>query len=242
MRQQIERKNALNESQHFQCGLIEVKLASGDGIATGEMTFSGYGAVFGNVDSGGDLILKGAFKDTLREAKKTGSWPAMLIGHGGWGVGADDMMPVGIWIGMEEDDTGLKLDGKLADTVRGREAYALMKMTPRPAISGLSIGYRAKEFTIGTKLGEPPRTLKKVELVEVSLVTFPMNDKSRVQSVKSDGLNIRIAEQALRDAGFSRTEAKAILATGFKAVPLRDAEDYGELADMIRRNTAILNQ
>lgn len=239
MRQPIEIKNALNESQHFDCGLIEVKFSAGDGVDTGEMTFSGYGAVFGNIDAGGDMILKGAFKDTLSEAKKSGNWPAMLMQHGGWGMGADDMTPVGIWTSMEEDDIGLKVEGKLADTVRGRESYALLKMLPRPAITGMSIGYFAKEFVLGSKQGEPPRTLKKVELREVSLVTFPMNDKSRVRSVKSE-LNIRTAEQALRDAGFSRTEAKAILADGFKAVPLRDAEGYGELAEMIRRNTAIL--
>lgn len=241
MHKKIELKNALNEAQHFNCNLIEVKFASADdATATGEMIFSGYGAVFGNVDSYGDVIQKGAFKDTLREAKKSNNWPAMLMQHGGWGMGADDMTPVGIWTSMEEDDTGLKVSGKLADTDRGVEAYKLMKMTPRPAITGMSIGYFTKEFILGNKPEEPRRTLKKVDLIEVSLVTFPANGKARVQSVKS-AQNIRIAEQALRDAGFSRTDAKAILAEGFKAAPLRDAEGYGELAEIIRRNTAILN-
>lgn len=243
MRRLIERKNALSEAMHLSCNLIEVKLASSDGAdtATGEMIFSGYGAVFGNVDSYGDVIQKGAFKESLRDAKKSGNWPAMLMQHGGWGMGADDMTPVGIWTGMEEDDIGLKVEGKLADTARGREAYSLLKMTPRPAINGMSIGYYAKEFILGTKPEEPRRTLKKVELVEVSLVTFPANGKARVEAVKNGVQNIRIAEQALRDAGFSQKEAKAILAQGFKAIPQRDAEDYGELADLIRRNTAILN-
>lgn len=242
MHQPIERKNALSEAMHLNCNLIEVKLASSDGTdtVTGEMIFSGYGAVFGNVDSYGDVIQKGAFKESLRDAKKSGNWPAMLMQHGGWGMGADDMTPVGIWTSMEEDDIGLKVEGKLADTARGREAYGLLKMSPRPAINGMSIGYYAKEFILGTKPEEPRRTLKKVDLVEVSLVTFPANGKARVESVKNGGLTIRIAEQALREAGFSRTEAKGILAAGFKAVPLRDADGYGELAEMIRRNTAIL--
>jgi hypothetical protein len=235
----IERKHAA-EAQRFDCNLIEIKLAAGDGTTTAEMVFSGYGAVFGNVDSYGDVIQKGAFRDTLREAKKSDNWPAMLMQHGGWGMGADDMTPVGIWTSMEEDDIGLKVEGKLADTARGREAYGLLKMTPRPAITGMSIGYMAKEFILGTKPEEPRRTLKKVDLMEVSLVTFPANGKARVQSVKTD-MNIRIAEQALRDVGYSQKEAKAILAQGYKAIPQRDAEDYGELAEMIRRNTAILN-
>lgn len=227
---------------HLNCGLIELKFAAGDdGAATGEMTFSGYGAVFGNVDFGGDLIVKGAFKDTLRDIKRTGQWPDMLMLHGGWGMGVADMTPIGVWTSMEEDDFGLKVEGKLADTDRGIEAYKLMKMTPRPAITGMSIGYFAKEFTLGNRPDEPRRTLKKVDLLELSLVTRPMNGKARVQAVKSD-LSIRIAEQALRDAGFSRTEAKAILAGGFKAMPQRDVEDYGELAALIRRNTEILTQ
>lgn len=237
-RRQIERKQHA-EAQHLSCGLIKVKLAAGDGTDTGEMVFSGYGAVFGNVDSYGDVIQKGAFRDTLREAKRTGIWPAMLMQHGGWAMGADDMTPVGIWTSMEEDDIGLKVEGKLADTARGREVYGLLKMTPRPAIDGMSIGYMAKEFSLGTKPEEPRRTLKKVDLMEVSLVTFPANGKARVQSVKSE-LTIRIAEQALRDAGFSRSEAKGILAHGFKALPPRDAED-GELASLIRRNIDILS-
>ena len=62
----------------------------------------------------------------------------MLMQHGGWGIGADDMTPVGIWTSLAEDGIGLKVEGKLADTPRGREAYALLKMTPRPARGGVA--------------------------------------------------------------------------------------------------------
>lgn len=227
-------------AQHFECNVLELKLQQkDDGNEAGEMIFSGYGAIFGNTDSYGDVIQKGAFKDTLRDIKKTNNWPAMLLQHGGWGMNAEDITPIGIWLSLEEDDIGLKVEGKLADTARGREAYGLMKMTPRPAISGMSIGYYAKEFVLGTKPDEPRRTLKKVELVEVSLVTFPANGKARVQDVKSS-LDIRIAEQSLRDAGFSRNEAKTILATGFKSLPQRDAGGMDKLADQLRRNIETL--
>lgn len=224
--------------QHLSANLLELKLAQDE--TDQAMTFSGYGAVFGNVDSYGDVIVKGAFKNTLSEAKKSGNWPAMLMQHGGWGMAADDMTPVGIWTDMEEDDIGLKVSGKLADTARGREVYGLLKMTPRPAISGMSIGYIAKEFVVGTKPDEPRRTLKKIELMEVSLVTFPANGKARVQAVKS-GLTIRDAERCLRDAGFSRTEAKAILAQGFKASEdLREAVD--DAADLAGSLSQLLNK
>ena len=110
-------------------------------------------------------------------------------------------------------------------------------MKPRPALSGLSIGYIAKKYTVGTKPDEPRRKLEDVELIEVSLVTFPANPKARVGSVKSgDGLTMRDAEQALRDVGFSHVEAKAILAKGFAAIEQRrdGADDERAVAALAR--------
>lgn len=206
---------------------FEVKIApdSDDG------TISGYGSVFGNVDSHRDVVAKGAFKDTLYEAKSgTGSWPAMLLQHG---IGDDvaSKMPIGVWTSMDEDDTGLLMEGKLAlKTQRGAEAYELLKMKPRPALSGLSIGYRTKKFTMGTKNDKARRTLNAVDLVEVSLVTSPSNEKATVTSVKSELNTIREFENFLRDAGgYSIAQAKAIAADGYKAIAtLRDEDGEAE--------------
>lgn len=210
-------------------GLREVKFDAG---AESTMTFNGYGAVFGNVDAYGDVISPGAFADTLAASHKTGQWPAMLLQHGGWGMGSEDMTPIGIWTELSEDGHGLKVEGKLADTPRGREAYALLKMDPRPAINGLSIGYIAKEFAQRSKPEEPRRTLKKVDLHEVSLVTFPANGKARITGVKSFGDNERDIERWLmQDAGLSRREARIAINQGFKALlGMQDAA--GELADL----------
>jgi HK97 family phage prohead protease len=160
----------------------------------------------------------------------------MLAQHGAMGLTVDDMMPIGIWTDLSEDGKGLRVSGTFADTPRGIETYKLMKLG---AIDGLSIGYIAKEWTPRSAPDEPRRRLKRIDLIEISPVTFPANGKALVESVKS-GLGIRDAERALRDAGFSRTEAKAILAEGFTAVPPRDAEDYSELAAKLRGNIAIL--
>lgn len=203
------------------------------------MKFSGYGAVFGNVDSYGDVLAAGCFAETLREAKGSGIWPAMLLQHGGgmFGGSAEDMTPIGIWTSMEEDDKGLVCEGMLADIPRARDLYTLMKMQPRSAINGLSIGYTPVEWSVRTKPEEPRRTLKKVKLWEVSPVTFPANPKARVTDVKSAAPSE--IEKILRDAGLSRAEAKAFMAEGFSGLKhLRDAgEDEADLADLIRRNT-----
>jgi HK97 family phage prohead protease len=207
---------------------------AGDGSA---MEFSGYGAVFGNVDAYGDVIAPGAFGETLRESKSSGLWPAMLLQHGGMSVTAEDMTPIGIWTAMEEDATGLKIEGKLADIPRARDLYTLMKMQPRSAINGLSVGYSVKSYTARTKPEEPRRTLTALKLWEVSPVTFPANDKARVLDVKSAAPSE--IERIVRDAlNLSNREAKAFLADGLSGLRrLRDVGDEAEdLADLLLRN------
>lgn len=221
-----------------QFGLTELKFASD---ATG-MVFEGYGAYFNNIDSYGDAIAPGAFTRTLKEAKRKGVWPAMLLQHGNW-LGGDDNMPVGIWTSMKEDEKGLVVEGKLAETQRGKDAYALLKMEPRPAISGLSIGFMTKKYTAGTKPTEPRRTLEDVELMEVSLVTFPANEKARVTGVKS--FNARELEAALRsELKLSQGEAVSAIALmkkhlregGGDDLVGREGADPEKVAELLRRN------
>jgi len=110
----------------------------------------------------------------------------MLLQHGD--DTARGKMPIGIWTDMAEDDRGLRLTGKLAlRTKRGSDAYALLRMQPRPALDGLSIGYRAKDYELhrGSGPNGAKRTLKAVDLVECSLVTFPADKFARVASVKA---------------------------------------------------------
>lgn len=216
---------------------LEVKFDSGG--ATG--TFEGYGAVFGNVDAYGDVIQKGAFKDTIRDWKKQKRLPPMLVQHGGWMMSDSDGLPIGKWEAMEEDDTGLRVEGRLInlDTERGKGIYGAMK---EGVLDGMSIGYRAKEFALGTKPDEPRRTLKKIDLMEVSVVTFPANGAARVAAIKSAvGITtIREFEDFLRDAGFSNARAKAIASHGFKGSEPRDEDGAGAIAAILRRNIETL--
>jgi HK97 family phage prohead protease len=172
---------------HIYCP-FEVKLDQ-DGDDTG--IIRGYGSTFGNVDTYGDTVAKGAFTKTIADCKAGNTpWPVMLSQH-------DQTTPIGIWTDMDEDSRGLKLKGKLAiNTRRGADAYALLKMKPRPAFNGLSIGYRANEFQLH-KSGPIKRALKSVDLVECSLVTFPADKFARVASVKSWSDETPVDEAAL---------------------------------------------
>lgn len=224
---------------------MEVKFASDK---TG--VFSGYGAIFGNVDSYGDVIEKGAFKQTLRAWEDKGKYPPMLLQHGGgmFGGTADDLLPVGKWTSMEENSKGLKVEGELfaLNTERGQYLYEGLKAG---ALDGLSIGYRVKKFTQGTKPNEPRRKLEQIDLMELSIVTFPANDKSRVGSVKSD-FDARELEAMLREATLSRSDAVKAVAT-FRKWLQRDAgepatsprdEVGAEVVAALRRNIATLTQ
>jgi phage head maturation protease len=100
---------------------FEVKASNSD-----DGTITGYGSFFGNVDSSGDIVAKGAFKKTLEESKSGAkSWPAMLLQHGGTSV--DDKMPVGIWTEMSEDDNGLLACDR---------AYRYAPRIPEPCAAG----------------------------------------------------------------------------------------------------------
>jgi HK97 family phage prohead protease len=165
--------------------------------------FSGYGSVFGVKDSYDEIVAPGAFAESLAAQKEAGRLPALLWQH-------RSGEPLGVYTDMVEDSIGLKVEGQLAlTTTRGAEAYELLKMK---AISGLSIGFMTREDNYDRVTGI--RTLKKVDLWEVSLVTFPANDAARVQGIKSiEGIDdLKTAEQYLRDAGFSRREAVAFIA------------------------------
>lgn len=228
---------------------IEIKFAA-DGQPG---AFSGYGAFFGNVDAYGDVIAKGAFKETLRDWRKDKRLPPMLVQHGGWMISDSDGLPIGKWTSMDEDEKGLTVEGRLInlDTERGKAIYGAMK---EGVLDGLSIGYRAKEFSLGTKPEEPRRTLKKIDLVEVSVVTFPANGKARVESVKSMLTDLTSEECSeieaiLRTKDLSQRDAKRAI-SGLKEWLRRDAGEptpaprdevsAAIVADQLRRNIATL--
>lgn len=175
---------------------FEIKSTGEDG------SVEGYGSVFGVRDSYDDVIAKGAFSASLASHKAEGTMPAMLWQH-------DSGEPIGIWEEMTEDDKGLRIKGKLAlDTVRGKEAHALLKMG---ALNGLSIGFVSKQWAYDRET--EVRTLTEIDLWEVSLVTFPANEKARVTNIKSsDELTApKDAERILRDSGFSKSDATAFV-------------------------------
>lgn len=138
---------------------------------TSDGTVEGYASLFGEVDQARDMVMPGAFTQTL-QSRGLRRIP-MLFQH-------DPAEPVGIWLELREDWRGLWARGRLIPEVaRGRELLALVR---EGAIDGLSIGYRTVRGRIDPKTRI--RRLYQVDLWEVSIVTFPLLTGARVHAVK----------------------------------------------------------
>lgn len=200
----MKRKNAKPQLKYRDFS-FKVESANDDG------EFTGYASVFGEVDSYNEVVAPGAFTKSLEALRSSGTVLPALWQHMSW-------EPVGGYNELAEDDRGLKVAGFLLvnEIVRAKEANALMK---RKIVTGMSIGY----YVIDSGFDEKTRirTLKELELVEISIVTFPANDSARIDQVKSKLAHgslptIREFEGILREAGFSKTQAAVIANRGLK--------------------------
>ena len=130
------------------------------------MRFAGYAAIFGRPDRGGDVVRAGAFARSLERG--AGAVPLLWQHRAG--------RPVGRIEYLKEDRRGLRVIARLSDGRAGRAAAALLR---EGRVAGLSFGYLVK-----TASGTAPRELTEVELMEISLVTVPMQPKARVHAVE----------------------------------------------------------
>ena len=170
---------------------LESVKAAGDG-----WEFSGYASTYGNVDLGGDVVMRGAFADSLKQRPK----PKFLWQH-------DMHEPIGAVQSLTSDANGLKGTWRISKTARGADAYELLK---DGAIDSLSIGYVPTDVEFDDN---GVRLLKAVDLLEVSLVSLPMNEKALVTSVKSafarSPLDVILRQEAER-ARLVAEEVKAL--------------------------------
>jgi hypothetical protein len=134
---------------------------------------TGYASHFNQVDSQGDMVMPGAFRDSLKTRGVEGI--RMLFQH-------DPKEVIGSWVEIAEDEKGLRVRGRLnLDVQRGRELAALLDQR---ALDGLSIGFRTVFSNRDKASGV--RRLHRIDLWEVSLVTFPMLANARIDRLKAE--------------------------------------------------------
>lgn len=197
--------------------------------------FSGYASLFGRLDLGKDIVERGAFSASLK--KRGAGGIRMLFQH-------DPNEPIGAWLELREDMRGLFVKGRLLTGVeRAREILNLMR---GGALDGLSIGFRALRAKSDPASGV--RRIFEADLWEISVVTFPMLPEARIDTVKGRRPprlpTIREFESWLtRDAGLTRSDARAVIAKGFASLSrAREAASGTSLVDRIRQATNIINE
>ena len=180
--------------------------------------FSGYGSVFNVIDMYRERVAPGAFAESLAALGRKGRKLPVLWQH-------RTAEPIGVWDVLREDEHGLYGEGTLwlEEAPYARLAHRGMKAH---AITGLSIGYWVKDdsFDETTRI----RTLKALDLREVSIVTDPANDEARVDAVKAklaagECITDREFRKVLRERGFSHSQAEQIAEFGFKEWSRREA-------------------
>jgi HK97 family phage prohead protease len=213
-------------------------------FAAAEGSFSGYGSVFGILDSHKDIIMPGAYADVI----KSGAPVHVYVNHG-WLRGE---LPVGKWDALEEDTVGLKgAAGLQMQMPTAMNAYWAVK---GGLVSGLSIGYLPDPAGVerrqdGTRVIHRMKMLK-----EISIVTDPSNRMAQITDIKSADIleaidevkTIRDLETLLRDAaGLSKSAAtalvgrtKAILAPQGEPDGAAEAKVMQSLAERLQRLAA----
>ena len=198
-------------------------------------TFSGYASLFGAEDLGRDVLMPGAFKNSL--VKQGAGGVRMLFQH-------DPNVPIGVWDIVREDERGLYVKGRLTlDVEKAREVHALML---DGGLNGLSIGFKTIKGKRDQKTGV--RQIFEVDLWEISVVTFPMLPEAKITSVKTAIGKAAAGKQSAipttreferwltRDAGLTRKQARVVIHSGFKS--LGETRDALTMDNKTRRSPA----
>jgi HK97 family phage prohead protease len=206
---------------------IEYKLL---GLRPAEVKFDaeegyikGYASTFNGVDSYGDTIMPGAFKDTLVNRERS---VKMRWNHFG--------AVIGKWLKMYEDEKGLYVEGQLTPghSVASDVRASLM----HGAIDGLSIGFYVGDY----EEDKGRRIIKTADLVEISVVEEPADLNARVSDIKSEiekACTRQEFEAILRQSGMSRSSA-TLLVSRMKAViqgQLESESKAAAIAALIQR-------
>jgi HK97 family phage prohead protease len=148
--------------------------------------FSGYGSIFGNVDSYDDIVMAGAFTETLPDFLKNGF---VSVGH----MWSD--LPVATFKDAAQDDKGLFVVAEFhSDEYSQRARLVTGERIARGKGVGLSIGFSIKKGGASWAMDEDGmhsgiRLLTNLDLFEVALVNMPANPQTWADDVK--GMQMR---------------------------------------------------
>jgi uncharacterized protein len=155
---------------------VQLKAGPGDGLKEGE--FVAYASVFNNIDSYGDVVMPGAFKNDLLRWEKSGNAIPLLFGHNM----ADPDLNIGHVVSAEEDQIGLKVTAQLdLENPKAKQVYRMLKGR---RIDQMSFAYDVIEGAPSTLDGTDVYEIRDLKLYEVSVVTVGANQETEILAVK----------------------------------------------------------
>lgn len=196
--------------------ITETKTIKQDGSEDEFFHFKGYASTFGNSDKVNDVVVNGAFVDSINKFRTKKIDMPTLWQH-------DTHTPVGVFPSMDmfEDEKGLFVHGilPLSDTFVSGRVKPQMKVG---SVRKMSIGFNIiKSFDKKGEDGIWRRFIEKADLMETSLVTFACNDEADVTEFKSkdqeelkmdfEGKKLSEIEDILKEKGFSNTDSKGLI-------------------------------
>lgn len=186
--------------------------ATGDGA--GE--FEAIVAVFGNVDSGGDVIVKGAFTDTLTEWQASGDPIPVVWSHDS----NDPFSHIGSVVEASETDTGLLVKGQL--DLENPKAAQVFKLLKGRRVTQFSFAYSVLDAGPTEVDGIKATELRRLKLYEVGPTLVGMNQSTELLSAKSDDVdakagrvlsakNVEVVSNAMAAADALKSALKTLL-------------------------------
>ena len=153
-----------------------LKAGPQDGLGEGQ--FTAYASVFGNVDSYGDVVVKGAFANDLVRWEKSGNPIPLLFGHNM----SDPDFNIGYVVKAEEDNVGLKVTAQLdLENPKAKQVYRMLK---GKRIDQMSFAYDVIDGAPAVVDGQDVYEIRDMKIYEVSVVTVGANQETEILSVK----------------------------------------------------------
>jgi HK97 family phage prohead protease len=183
------------------------------------------------------------FMDWAESFAATGKPLPMFVNH------QADAVPIGEWNSMEFTEEGMVAQGRLyTNTTAGKDIYTVMKESPN-MFGGVSVAAYADEYQMVDDNGDPVDDMEegyfqitKGGLREVSIVMYPNNPEasvSRLEFFRPDGsADLKIFEQALRDAGLDKKDAKLAASVIKGIVEKRDVDPIAIESESVVRDVS----
>lgn len=188
-------------------------------VGDDDQVLEGYASTFGNVDLGGDVVVKGAFTKTIANINSNGI--PLLADHV-----ASTASVLGTIFWAKEDDHGLKIKARFSKAPSAQDVRTKLL---EGHLGKLSIGYETMDDANADRDGRRVRLLQELKLWETSVVVFPMNTEAAVSRVKS------MVETLSEDGRKQLVEALTVAPTTTDPAPVEQKMTSNELRDLLSK-------